>query len=137
MENYLSDSSQHASLAENAPDRASLLLKLVIEGHVNVAERRIIGAAGRQELAEIVKMLLLRQGCFPAHKASSAVYEGATLVQASPGVQIIWERAYPLNPDKLAERRVVTFPDLDRAIDAFIDSEWKAGIDGIAVEPHH
>jgi hypothetical protein len=46
-------------------------------------------------------------------------------------VQIIWERAYPWDPFTVAERRTETFEELDAAVEKFIDSEWKAGIDGV------
>jgi len=119
------------------PDRTSLLRRLIVDGHVNVAERRLIGSVGRQEAAQVVKTIFLEQGSFPARRASGAVYEGATLAQVPSGIHLTWDRAFPLNPKQVAQRRVEFFTDLDDAIDVFIDSEWKAGIDGIPLDPSH
>jgi hypothetical protein len=112
-------------------ERADLLMKLVVAGHVNVAERQALGVVDRQEVAEIVKLLLCHHRVFPDHRGAKAVYEGATLTQVPSGVQIIWERAYPWDPFTVAERRTETFEELDAAVEKFIDSEWKAGIDGV------
>jgi hypothetical protein len=69
-------------------DRANLLQKLVLSGHVSVAERQALGAVTKQEVAEIVKSNLLLHGAFPDHRGSKVVYEGATLTKASSGAQI-------------------------------------------------
>jgi len=82
----------------------------------------------------MVKLLLCLNGVFPDHRGAKSVYEGATLVQISSGVQITWERAYPWDPFAMAERRVETFNEADTAIETFIDSEWKSGIDGIELK---
>lgn len=112
-------------------ERSDLLKKLVVIGHVDVAERHALGAVSRFEVTEIVKSLLRINGVFPDHSEAKGIYEGATLVQIPSGIQIKWERAYPWNPSLLAERRVETFKDVDAAIERFIDCEWKAGIDGV------
>jgi hypothetical protein len=51
-------------------------------------------------------------------------------------VQITQERAYPLDPYTVAERRIETFEELNTAVEAFIDSEWKDGIDGIKLQQY-
>jgi len=112
-------------------ERTDLLMKLLIDGHVNVTERQALGVVGRQEVAEIVKSLLRQHGVFPDRRGAKAVYEGATLSRIPSGVQITWERAYPWNPFTVAESRTELFEELDTAVEKFINSEWKAGIDGV------
>jgi hypothetical protein len=112
-------------------ERTDLLMKLLIDGHVNVTERQALGVVGRQEVAEIVKSLLRQHGVFPDLRGAKAVYEGATLSRIPSGVQITWERAYPWNPFTVAESRTELFEELDTAVEKFINSEWKAGIDGV------
>ena len=112
-------------------DRANLQQKLVFSGHVNVAEKQTLGAVSKREVAEIVKSHLRVHGVFPDHREAKAVYEGATLTQASSGTQITWVRAYPSDPFTVAERRTEYFEDVNAAIHKFVETEWSAGIDGI------
>ena len=114
-------------------ERAHMLEKLVVEGHVNVAERLSLGAVTRIDVANVLKSLLLQHGAFPIRCRGNAIYEGATITNSSSGLKITWERAYPLDSTTVAQRRVEVFTEIDTAIQAFIDSEWAAGIDGIAV----
>jgi hypothetical protein len=111
--------------------RAIMLEKLVVGGHVNVAERQALGAVKKHEVAEIVESHLRAHGVFPDHRGSKAVYEGATLTQVPKEVRITWERAYPWDPCTVAERRTETFCEMNEAIHRFIATEWEAGIDGI------
>lgn len=108
--------------------------KLVVNGHVNVAERQALGTVGRQEVKDVVKSLLRQDGVFPDHGTRRAVYEGATLATLGSNVQITWERSDLRDPFTVAERRVETFASVDAAIQRFIDSEWGAGIDGIRLQ---
>jgi hypothetical protein len=114
-------------------DRQQLLEKLVVIGHVSVAERHKLGFVTKTEILELVRKQLLTHGMFPISSDSKAVYEGARLIQSPPGVQIIWERAYPWDPFTVAERRAETFAEVDAAIQRFIESEWSSGIDGITL----
>jgi hypothetical protein len=114
--------------------RTMLLKKLVVHWHVNVAERTVLGSVARQEVASLVKSILLTDGVFPDKDREGVVYEGAILARSSSGIQITWSRAYAWDPFTLAERRVEAFSDIDSAVEAFIDSEWKTGIDGIALK---
>jgi hypothetical protein len=112
--------------------RTALLTKLIVNGHVNVAERRALGIVSRREVAEIVKSIVVRDGSFPLHSPNQA-YEGAVLALVPSGAEIIWQRTYPWDPNKIAERRGKAFTEIDQAIQEFIDSEWGRGIDGIAL----
>lgn len=85
----------------------------------------------RREVAEVLRYLLSSDGAFPRQAREGAVYEGASIARRSSGAQITWERGYAWDPSTVAERRKQTFSDLDTAIEAFIDSEWPNGIDGI------
>jgi hypothetical protein len=114
-------------------ERARLLEKLVVEGHVNAAERMSLGMVNRDEVANVLKLLVLQHGAFPIRRRRNAVYEGATITSDPPELKITWERVYPLDPFTVAQRRVEVFAEIDTAIERFIDSEWSAGIDGIAV----
>ncbi|MGD0348044.1 MAG: hypothetical protein ABSA85_14875 [Terracidiphilus sp.] len=105
--------------------------KLVVDGHVNVAERQSLGVVYRQEVKDIVNSILRQDGAFPNHGATKAVYEGATLAQVDSNIQITWERPSLWEPFTVAERRIETFAAADAAIERFIDSEWRTGIDGI------
>ncbi|MGA2352679.1 MAG: hypothetical protein ABSF70_19760 [Terracidiphilus sp.] len=115
-------------------ERSDILKKLVVNGHVDVTERHVLGVVGKQEVAEVVKLLLWMNGVFPDHRGAKGVYEGATLVQARDGVQITWERAYPRDPFTVAERRTESIKEVDTAIEKFIESEWSDGIDGVKLK---
>lgn len=112
-------------------ERTFLLNKLVVEGHINVAERLSLGVVRRKEIAEIVRTLLLRDGTFPLRPETRAIYEGPRLIRKDSEIQIVWERAYPWDPFTVAEKRSVAFAETDAAIQTFIDSAWDSGIDGI------
>ncbi|MDE3200149.1 MAG: hypothetical protein KGN79_04440 [Acidobacteriota bacterium] len=112
-------------------ERSDLIKKLVVHGHVNVAERNMLGFVKRQEVADIVKSLLLSNGVFPIHNENGAVFEGPRLFFRESGAQIKWERAYPWDPYTVAERRIESFSDIESSVQAFIDSAWKHGIDGV------
>ena len=114
-------------------ERAPLLEKLVVEGHLNVAERISLGIVTRDELADVLKSVVLQHGAFPTRPRGNVVHEGATITRDASGLKITWERAYPLDPFTVAQRRVEVFVEIDSAIETFIDSEWSAGIDGIKV----
>jgi len=112
-------------------ERNVLLAKLLIEGHINVPERLILGAVTREEVKHLLKALLSAEGSFPKLNEGRAIYEGATLALTAAGAEITWTRAYPWDPFTLAEKAAKTFLEGDAAIDAFIDSEWSKGIDGV------
>lgn len=110
--------------------RAAILHKLVVDGHVNVAERKTLGAVNRSEVAALLKSLLYQDRLFPKQKAG-AVYEGSTLSLLPDGVRLSRQRAYPSNPFTVAERSEQDFARIEDAIEAFIDSEWGNEIDGV------
>jgi hypothetical protein len=114
-------------------ERARLLEKLVVERLVNVAERMTLGMVTRDEVSNVLKSLVLQHGAFSIRPRGNTDYEGATITSDPSGLKITWERAYPLDPTTVAQRRVEVFVEIDAAIETFIDSEWSAGIDGIAV----
>jgi hypothetical protein len=114
-------------------ERQEALKKLVVEWHLNVAERQILGNVQRQEVFEIVKALLLTQGAFPTH-VGRTTNEGARLIRVSSGVQIVWQRSYPWDPSTVAERHTETYAEIDLAIQKYIDTEWRSGIDGIVLK---
>jgi hypothetical protein len=114
-------------------DREDLLRQLVVHGHLNMADRHALGIVKRQEVKALLKSLLSIHGAFPFCLEGKVVYEGATLYRDPTGIQIIWRRAYPWDPFTVAESRTETFPDIDAAIEKFIESEWRSGIDGISL----
>lgn len=111
--------------------RMLLVRKLVLNRHLNVSERRIIGPVTRQEVAAILKSLLLTDGVFPIEGREGFGYEGTYVGRVSVGAQLIRSRTYATNPQAVAERRIDHFQDVDAAIEAFIECEWSKGIDGI------
>jgi hypothetical protein len=111
--------------------RNVLLQKLVVDGHLNVVDRRGLAEVSRAEVTELVKSLLHQHGVFPNVSENGAVYEGAKLTLSPAGIQITWQRAYPWDPFTVAECRTQHFTDVETAVDAFIQSEWSSGIDGI------
>lgn len=115
--------------------RTALLWKLIVRGHLNVYERQLLGKVNRDEVARILKQILFRNGIFPEIAREGAVYEGACIERSSSGARITWRRAYPWDPTALAESRTQDFPNIDSAVEVFMDSEWKPGIDGIALAP--
>lgn len=114
-------------------DRRGLLKKLLVHWHLSVPERKALGTVTGQEAVELVKSLLLDDGAFPLHKDTRAIYEGATLTRTASGAEITWQRPYPWDPFTVAESRTESFSDIDAAMHRFVESEWKGGIDGIAL----
>jgi hypothetical protein len=86
----------------------------------------------RKEVAAVLKSILLRDGVFPIEEREGVVYEGAILGLVASGAQIARSRAYASDPKTAAERRIDRYQEVDAAIEAFIDMEWSAGIDGIS-----
>lgn len=114
--------------------RQELLRRLVISGHLNVAERQALGSVSRSEVAEIVKSLLLAIDKFPVRNEGKAVREGATITKRKSEIQITWQRSYPWNPFSVAESRKEAFTNLEAAVERFVETEWKSGIDGINLD---
>ena len=115
--------------------RRTLLVRLlVVNRHLNVSERHIVGAVSRQEVAAIVKSAFLTDGIFPSEGREGYGYEGTFLGRLSSGAELVRSRTYATNSQAGAERRVDHFQDIDAAIEAFIDCEWNKGIDGIPLE---
>jgi hypothetical protein len=111
--------------------RMLLLRKLVLDRHLSLSERHIVGVVARQEVVAILKSLLLTEGVFPIEGREGFGYEGTFVGRVSSGAQLIRTRTYPANPHAVAEHRVDHFQNIDAAIEAFIDCEWNNGIDGI------
>ena len=117
--------------------RTLLLRKLVVNQHLNVAERPLVGPVRRHEIAAILHSLLRANGVFPVEGHEGFAYEGAIIGRVSSGAELTHSRTHPMHPQTIAERRVERYKSLDPAIEAFIDCEWSAGIDGIPIEPSH
>jgi hypothetical protein len=115
-------------------DRSELIEKLVLNLHVSVAERQLLGVVHEGEIAEVIRAILDQQGSFPRPRRGAAIYEGAVITTDTGHPEITWERSHPINPTVLAEERQQSFNDLESAIRAYIDSEWPQGIDGIAIK---
>lgn len=111
--------------------RTLLLERLVVTRHLNVSERSLVGPVERREVSAILKSLLLAESVFPSEGREGFAYEGTIIGRTSAGAEIIHSRAYASEPQRIAERRVDPYPDVDSAIESFIDSEWPDGIDGI------
>jgi hypothetical protein len=114
--------------------RTLLLRKLIVDRHLNVAQRQIVAPVRRQEVVVILCSILREDSVFPAEGREGLAYEGATIGRLSSGAQITHSRSYASHPQMVAEHRVYHYEDLDAAIEAFIDSEWSGGIDGISIE---
>jgi hypothetical protein len=117
--------------------RTLLLRKLVLNRHLAVSERQILGVVKRQEVAAIVKSLLLTDTVFPIEGREGVGFEGAFLGQMSSGVRLVSSRSYAENPRAVAERRVDHFQNVDESVEAFINAEWPTGIDGIPLISDH
>ena len=127
---------------EVAATREALVEKLVVSLHLNVSERRLLGSGcvSVEEVAAVVKRLFEQDGHFPPiarhWQPGDLVFEGFFLVQRPDGkVEMAWQRSNPINNTELAEQSSSEYADLDEAISAFIESEWRRGIDGIALSP--
>jgi hypothetical protein len=114
--------------------RAELIRKLLLNLHVPVAERLLIGNLYADEVAGAIRAILAERGAFPKPRQGTVTYEGAVIRTDTGQPEITWERSHPLDPTTVAERRRKTFTDVDSAISAYIDSEWPRGIDGIVIE---
>lgn len=114
--------------------RALLLRKLVVNRHLNVAERALVVPVQRKEVATIVSSILHASSVFPEEGREGVAYEGTTIVRTTSGVQIVLSHSHPIHPRIIVERRVMRYGSLDEAIEAFIDYEWSKGIDGILLD---
>jgi hypothetical protein len=127
------------------PDRSSLIEKLVLTLHLNVAERKILGMKPvlESEVATVIKRVLEDRGRFPPHatpwQQGHNVFEGHFLELHSSGrARLWWQRHLATNPYQLAEQRYWDFSDVERAVVEFVRKEWVAvhgGIDGIPITP--
>jgi hypothetical protein len=115
--------------------RMLLLRKLVVNRHLNVAERQSIRPVRRKEVVAILRSLMSATSVFPAEGCEGIAFEGASIGLMSSGAQLILSRNDPIQPQTIAERRVERYDNVEAAIEAFIDHEWRDGIDGIALEP--
>jgi len=114
-------------------ERSELIRKLVLNLHVNVIERQILGILHEEEVTEAIRAILDEQGAFPRRRYGPSVYEGAVITTDNGQPEVTWERPSPLNPTVVADQRRQTFANMDAAIRAYIDSEWPRGIDGIVI----
>jgi hypothetical protein len=122
--------------------REALIEKLVVLLHLNVPERRMLGAdcVSVEEVAAVVKRLLEQNGVFPptaGHwQPGEIVFEGHFLVKRPDGrVQLTCQRGYAIRPTELAERASSEYDNVDDAVSRFIESEWSRGIDGTTLLP--
>lgn len=113
--------------------RTLLLRKLIVDRHLNVAERQLVVQVRRQEVVAILRSILRANSVFPEEGREGFAYEGATIGRVSSGAQITHSRTHAVHPQTVAERRIDRYENLDVAIEAFIDREWSEGIDGIPV----
>lgn len=120
-------------------NRETLIEKLVVSQHLNVAERQVLGSRlSVEEVAAAVKRVFEQNGMFPPHarfwKPGKSVFEGFFLVKRPHGrVEMACQRSSPTNPTELAEQGSTEYEDVDEAVSTFIDKEWSNGIDGIRV----
>jgi hypothetical protein len=119
-------------------ERKDLLEKLVTSLHLNVPERKLLGAecVSAKEVAPIVKRILETNGVFPPNarpwRPGESVFEGFFLVKQETGrARLICQRSHPLNPCALADQASWDYDDCDQAVSRFMQSEWSNGIDGI------
>jgi hypothetical protein len=101
---------------------------------LNVAERQALGSVRKDEVVDLVKSLLLAQDQFPTLGESNAVYEGAIITRVPTGLQITWQRPHTWDPFTVAESHTEAFTEIDAAVERFIETEWKLGIDGISLD---
>jgi hypothetical protein len=113
--------------------RMLLVRMLVLNRHLSVAERQLLGPVQKREVASILRSILRGDGVFPAEGREGFAYEGVIIGRVSSGAQITHSRTYADRPQIIAERRVEHYGSLDAAIEAFIDCEWAEGIDGVPI----
>ena len=124
-------------------DRAELLEKLVTTLHLNVAERKMLGAepVRNAEIASAIMRVLNRVGKFPPNagpaQPKQAVFEGHFLQTLPDGIVRLWlQRHHPTNPHELAEQKHEDFSDKKQAVHEFVTREWQhCQIDGISILP--
>jgi hypothetical protein len=116
--------------------REELIERLVTTGHLNVPDRRALGHVTRAEIHEAIRARLEKDGIFPPNaRATGSVYEGAQLRCLDDGSFLaITQRASVHNPGIVAESTEHRFKDIGAAVAWYIDSEWAASIDGIAIK---
>jgi hypothetical protein len=115
--------------------RDELIDRLVTSGHLNVPDRKDLGHITRTEICEAIRARLEKHGFFPPNAGVTGfVYEGAQLRCLDDGSYLtINRRASVHNPRLVAESTEQRYEDVDAAINWYIDSEWGASIDGIAI----
>jgi len=123
------------------PDRSSLIEKLVLTLHLNVAERKAFGPDPvlKSEVSSVVLRVLKDSGRFPPEAApwqqGRNVFEGYFLEPLPDGTVRLWcQRHLATNPYQLAQQIHSDFSDLNRAVEEFVTKEWAAAqIDGIPI----
>jgi hypothetical protein len=124
-------------------DRNTLIERLVLTLHLNVAERAALGSDSilKSEVVTAISRVLKDSGRFPPNatpwQQDHAVFEGHFLELLPDGrVRLWWQRGLATSPQQLAEQRRWEFPDAAHAIEDLVAKEWGgAGIDGIRIEP--
>jgi len=115
--------------------REELIDRLVTTGHLNVPDRKMLGRVSRAEIRDAIRARLEKDRFFPPNaQASGFVYEGPQLRYMDDGTFLaINQRASVHNPGVVAQSTERRFEDMAAAIAWYIDSEWAASIDGIAI----
>ena len=116
--------------------RRELITRLITTYHLNVEERRLLegGNVRRAELEEIIGELLDKHGDFPPGGASASTGEGMHIELRKDGtVWGLWQRADPIRPWVIVERKDRRYADRIAAIRGYLDSEWPRDIDGVPI----
>jgi hypothetical protein len=124
-------------------DRAELVEKLVTTLHLNVAERKMLGAepVRQAEITSAVMRVLNSVGKFPPNaepaQPRQTLFEGHFLQTLPDGIVRLWlQRHHPTNPLELAAQKHEDFSDKKEAVHEFVTREWQYGqIDGIPILP--
>lgn len=120
--------------------RHDLLRKLVTTGHLNVSERAQLGNAvvRRVELFAAIREVLTESRYFPPHarpwRPGETCYEGRIIERTGDGTgRLHCQRPLATDPRQLAETTCTDFETVANAIDAYLEHEIGAAIDGISV----
>jgi hypothetical protein len=120
--------------------REQIVQKLVTTGHLSVSERYSLGTACvvLSQVAGVVTDTLTATGFFPSiarpWQNGTVVHEAAVVRKLPSGaIRLHLQRASATDPFDLLEQKTIDFADLKTAVEAFIRTEWPAGIDGIPI----
>jgi len=120
------------------PIRKMLIEKLVLELHLNVEERGMLGSktVKQSEVQEVIKDEIEKCGAFPPNiefsKPGESAYEGHFIKKTNLGCELFYNECSPFGT--LRGTHLISKKPINDAIEEFLDKELHFDINGIKIE---